>query len=338
MKQQQLEALVIATIDRARTGNPIEDDRIEFKREWPEPTKARQLAGFANRANGNYVIYLVGASESGEIFALDGTDTADWWASLSSKFDGVPPDLMHHINVPIGSRESVVALLFGTDRAPYVVTVDGGGSAEREVPMRDGTRTRSARRDELLRLLVPQASVPPALLLACRFTAQWNPERLVRESYPQESARPAWCSLYGVANVFLEHTARSGVMLPFHDMEASLETKHRSIPLSITLATNRPQDTPPNFGVHSRRDGVVATGPGQFQIRFNSRKLDSEEREFLEGIENWTVRMKFGVTGASRSVQIDEGLPRNRTFVDNTGASNIDVARWEIPTTRITDQ
>lgn len=330
MKQQQLETLVVATIERARAGNPIEDDRIEFKREWPDPTKARQLAGFANRANGNYVIYIVGASESGITFALDATDPADWWATLSSKFDGVSPDLIHHINVPTGARESVTALLFGTDRAPYVVNVEGGGSPEREVPMRDGTRTRSARRDELLRMLVPQASVPPALLLGCTFIAQWNPERLPSEAYPQQDTRPAWCSLSGIVRIFLEHTGASGVMLPIHDMEASLNTKDRAIPLSFSLSGQRHSQTPPDFGVHTRSDGVVATGPGQFQIGVSAKALGSEERDFLEGVETWTVRMKFGVTGASRPVQIDGALSRDRDFEPFQGSEQIQLAQWKL--------
>ncbi|WP_104136808.1 helix-turn-helix domain-containing protein [Cryobacterium sp. Y62] len=335
MKQQQLEALVIASIDRARAGNPIEDDRIEFKREWPDPTKARQLAGFANRANGNYVVYIVGASESGAVFALDATDPADWWAKLSSKFDGVAPDLMHHINVPTGAGESVAALLFGTDRAPYVVNAGGGGSPEREVPMRDGTRTRSARRDELLRMLVPQSSVPPALLLGSSFTAEWYPEASAREEFPNQDARPAFCSLSGTALIFLEHTAASGVMLPFHAMEASLETRDRAIPLKVRLSPQKQGESPPDFGVHARRDGVIATGPGQFPIGLSANDLGSEERDFLEGVENWTVRMKFGVIGAPRSVQVDGALSRDREFVPFQGAMQVQLARWKLSPIRI---
>lgn len=330
MKQQQLEALVIAAIDRARAGNPIEDDRIEFKQEWPDPTKARQLAGFANRANGNFVIYIVGASESGTVFALDGTDPADWWATLSSKFGGVAPDLLHHINVPTGAGESVAALLFGTDRAPYVVNVEGGGSPEREVPMRDGTRTRSARRDELLRMLVPQSSVPPALLLASNFTAEWYPEHLASEGFPNRPAGAARCSLWGDALIFLEHTATSGIMLPFHEMKATLETSDRVIQLGVSLTPPRQGEAPPDFGVHTRREGVVATGPGQFQIRLSAKELVSEDRDFLEGVDNWTVRLGFGVTGAPRSVQIDGALSRDIGFVPFLSTVQVQLARWKM--------
>jgi hypothetical protein len=55
---------------------------------------------------------------------------------------------------------SVLALHFTNDRAPYVVQSTMQGDDRLEVPWRDGTRTRSASRDELLRVLVPQVSRP----------------------------------------------------------------------------------------------------------------------------------------------------------------------------------
>jgi hypothetical protein len=318
MRQQQLESLVLSVIDRARTGQPIEDDRFEFKQEWPDPSRARQLAGLANRANGDYVIYILGADESGTIFALDAVDPADWWAQVSSKFDGVAPELVNHLNVPIGENESVTALHFATDRAPYVIKVGSGGSPEREVPIRDGTRTRSARRDELLRMLGPQAVVPSAVLLDSGLDANWHLGQRGGEGT---------CYLSGSASIFLEHTANSGVMLPMHDMGGTLETSDRVIPISISLWLGQKGEVPPSFGVDVRHDGVVATGPGLFDCRF-SAGFDAKERDFLKGVDEWKLRLKFGVTGSTKMVQVEGLLVRAENYTPFIGEVQVQLARW----------
>ncbi len=165
MTRQQLEAAVLAAVDQLRMHHQQEDDRIEFKREWPGPEKARQLAGAANRASGSYLIYVIGVDErSGDVVPALGVDPADWWAQMEARFGQVAPELLMHLTVYLGDGSAVTALLFSTERAPYLVKT-AGGSPELEIPIRDGTRTRSARRDEVLRLLVPAVSFPPAVLL-----------------------------------------------------------------------------------------------------------------------------------------------------------------------------
>ena len=48
-----------------------------------------------------------------------------------------------------------MALLFETDRAPFVVRYPSDGQGSHEVPWRDGTGVRTARRSDLLSILVP---------------------------------------------------------------------------------------------------------------------------------------------------------------------------------------
>ena len=62
------------------------------------------------------------------------------------------------------------ALLFETARRPFVVKnlthgTPGGGSVSLEVPWREGTRVRSARREDLIRLLAPTVHLPTFELL-----------------------------------------------------------------------------------------------------------------------------------------------------------------------------
>lgn len=63
------------------------------------------------------------------------------------------------------AQTPVLALAFETDEAPYVVKASEG-LVDLEVPWRDGTTTQSAKRSELLRILMPSALAPDAELLA----------------------------------------------------------------------------------------------------------------------------------------------------------------------------
>ncbi|MCU1576595.1 MAG: hypothetical protein JWP70_1299 [Leifsonia sp.] len=287
------------SIDRIRSGNNIEDDRIELKRNWPEPsTKARQLAGAANKSNGDELIYIIGVDEkTGEVHAHHDTDPATWWAQMSSRFDEVGPDLIHHINVPLGSGESVAALLFSTDRAPYLVKVEGGNT-EREIPFRDGTRTRSARRAELLRLLMPQAAVPPAMLLSAWVHADWYAAT--------NQPRPASIEFSGSATIFLEHISSTSILLPVHESSAVLSSAEFNLEMEMRfLDPMKDSPPPPIFGVHSRFDGVVATGPGTFSCRFSASLPEYRREELQRNEAPWRLSLSFGVAGSSRQVQMD---------------------------------
>jgi hypothetical protein len=119
MRASQLEAVVLAAVDALRAGRRSEDDRIEFKRTWPGADKARQLAGAANQASGEYVIHVIGIDErDGTVHATTDVDPATWWGQIGSSFDEVAPELVRHLNVQIAEREHVAALLFRTDRPP----------------------------------------------------------------------------------------------------------------------------------------------------------------------------------------------------------------------------
>ena len=63
---------------------------------------------------------------------------------------------MTDLLIPVNGN-TIVALLFETDRAPFVVKAQNGYL---EVPWREGTRTNSARRSDLVRLLAPVVRLP----------------------------------------------------------------------------------------------------------------------------------------------------------------------------------
>src|SRR6266850_4294586 len=164
MRLSELEAQVISITDRVLAGKPHEDARVELKAEWPEPDKAaRQLAGQANSAGGEPILWLIGLDERAGIQQLLRTNLATWYPQVSAEFNGIAPGVQDLV-VPT-QKGPIVALLFDASRIPYVVRnlVHGqlsGGPGAFEVPWREGTAVRTATRADLIRLLMPLQSLP----------------------------------------------------------------------------------------------------------------------------------------------------------------------------------
>ena len=158
MKNSQIERWALEIIDRVEARQPIEDSRVELKAKWPdEPTKAaRRIAGHANAARGEHILWLIGVDEEKGVLGADYLEMTEWVTGISKQFDG-PVPRCHDLNVSAGNRQTVVALLFETDCAPYVVVNPAFGSVKGEavqfeVPWREGTKTRSASRADLIRI------------------------------------------------------------------------------------------------------------------------------------------------------------------------------------------
>lgn len=176
-RKQRLEARVVAVVNRVLAGGRAEDDLVECKSALIAPEKAaRRIAGQANAARGETFIWIVGLDEdSHKLTPLPSEDPADWWAKVEARFsDQISPDAMW-LNVPVSDSESVLALEFETDRAPYVVTTNGAGGVDREVPWRTATSVRTAKRHELLSILAPAVHVPTIELVNPKVVATFHP-------------------------------------------------------------------------------------------------------------------------------------------------------------------
>lgn len=163
MNPLALEAWTLRVVDSALRGANAEDARVELKRDWPKPMQAaRILAGHANASRGTPILWVIGVDEQDGVKGADFQELSNWYAAVCSCFDGIAPSLQE-LSVAVSDR-NVVAMLFETDRAPFVIKnpvfgSQGGGSVEREVPWREGTRTLTARREDLIRLLAPLRKV-----------------------------------------------------------------------------------------------------------------------------------------------------------------------------------
>jgi hypothetical protein len=172
MRKHEVEAWALDVIDRVINGQQVEDSRVELKATWIDARKAaRRIAGHANASRGEPALWLIGVDEVGAVPGVAESDFADWYARVSACFDDIAPHVtelaIRHGNV------TVMALLFDTDRAPFVVKCEGGG-IHREVPYRHGTRCDAATRQQLLRVLSSPDERRDMELVSCLLIA--NPQ------------------------------------------------------------------------------------------------------------------------------------------------------------------
>ncbi|HKB68673.1 MAG TPA: hypothetical protein VKC61_22620 [Pyrinomonadaceae bacterium] len=152
MKIPEIKSWALDIVGRIKSREPTEDSRVECKASWLDVKNvSRQLAGHANAASGEPVLWLIGVDEKGGVVAgASHNELANWYPQLVKEFDGVAPCLVADLNIAVEDK-TIVALLFETTNAPFVVKVPN--SDRLEIPWREGTRTRSAKRAEVLRIL-----------------------------------------------------------------------------------------------------------------------------------------------------------------------------------------
>ncbi|HOX37018.1 MAG TPA: hypothetical protein PL033_03430 [Candidatus Brocadiia bacterium] len=166
MRRPQIEHWALQIVEHVEKGNNVEDDLVEVKSKWPDDhhKTARQLAGHANAARGEPILFMVGLDEGNhKVTGADKEELANWWQQVSKHFKCAPPPMQTY-NVPSGSAQ-IVVLYFETDAAPFVVATKNGGQVESEVPWREGNSTRTATRSDLLKILVPTIKIPEVELL-----------------------------------------------------------------------------------------------------------------------------------------------------------------------------
>lgn len=290
MRRVDLEVAVQRAVEDMRAGRMREDDRIEVKSDWPDTSKARQLAGAANALRGEPLIYIIGCREDGSLSVPSPQDAESWHSAMRAAFDSPPPNLALHATVAVGDQpgESVVALLFDTDQFPYVMSVRG--QDRREVPIRVATGTESANRTQLLRILAPSVTSPRCEILDAEVRASvvdyasYGGTPLV----PARQARTE-LSMSLQFSAFIEYVGGSAATIPEHSIRARISVPGRE-PWVCRPEVWRPFLGPgvaprpaPRFGVHVGDGFVVATGPGMFSAQASwSMSTDAVARDELD--------------------------------------------------------
>lgn len=289
------------------TGKGAEDSRVEFKSRWPETDKVhRQLAGHANSARGEGIVWVIGINEKQRTYTNpEPPDLAAWWSQVSAKFDDKYPELTD-LTVSLGDGNYVTALAFATDQAPYVIKSHNSGNAELEVPWRDGTRTRSAKRLELIRILTPATKVPETYPAYCEIhgTHGFNMEG-------------EFSGLNGTLEFFMDQNINESTFLPWRTMSLDLtldfeDGSRRNIPLSLPRYAQSPRPPVEGEGVTLRSDGAMARGPAVLNMSFYLTDQAAGLVNFGQ-VSAGSLNASLGVIGASRNIRFS--VPLEASFV-----------------------
>lgn len=267
-------------IERVERGSTIEDSRVELKRDWPDGDSnktARRIAGHCNANTGERVLWLIGVDEKSGVTGASFADLSRWWPMIESQFDEQAPSVR---DVVVSAAEgTVVALVFETDRAPFVVRnaahgQQGGGPVSLEVPWRATTSVRSARRSELLRMLLATSALPSLTLRNAKADLWGRGEEANMEA-----------TLTVVVTVYAAIPFGSAVVLPDHQTSGrfSLEKMGIGNDLQVELAAKSLPDSPvmrvrgririepsndsPLHTVHQGDQQIVLQGPGFFRFQ-----------------------------------------------------------------------
>jgi hypothetical protein len=305
MRAIDLEAKVITAVDRIRDGQLVENDLIECKRSWPQENKARQLAGSLNRAGGDPVVYIIGIDDkTGGVHDVSDTDVLDWWNQIVGKFDHTPPEMIRHVDVQVSEGEHVVGVAIASDRAPYVVKT-GNPSPSLEVPMREGTGTRSARRDELLRLLIPTVRLPEVVVLDAN----------LRGEFYTQGGKSGTQSLscMGQLRVYVEHNGNGLVTLPAHGMRGRVTIHEEVFDLSIEPPVEHvsiPTGTK-SIGMQRPSDGVSLTRPGSVPLQLSMKGLSPDDKVLLIAAKTMEIEVVLEVLHSVRPLKVAATLSRD---------------------------
>lgn len=290
MTPSQIEAQAIRAIDALRRGTNTEDARVEFKRQWPidcddsdhgYADAARRIAAHANAARGEPILWIIGVDEStGEISSTGDLEFKDWWDQIKKFFNGprpIPTDVVVYLD-----DGELTAISMETNQAPYVIRNPEFGSRkgvriEREVPWREGTAVRSATHVDLLKLLVPVATLPDVEAIGGNLISEGTYDPVtdsVSARKPGEAVD--WkldLTLYITPHdyqriVFPIHATRVAFVVDEKASEHRFTLSNRSTVQHIRMDTGRTHSMP----YQSTTEDYAVDGPGRIRIEGRCRE------------------------------------------------------------------
>jgi hypothetical protein len=282
-----------------------------MKAKWPEPSKvARQIAGHANAARGEHILWIIGLDEKSGVVGADNTELADWLPEVKKCFNGISPDVTD-LNVPVDDK-TVVAMVFSTDRAPFVVKNEafgksGSGPVELEVPWREGRSTRSARREDLVRILVPISRLPSVSLLS---GVVW----IVRDEWRIK------------LHLYIAPVDRERLVIPFHRCQLLITVADEEFIIDKNIEL-----CPPGYveldvfvsdsvTIEATNSEVIINGPGKLELHANQQKPIPKNVT----IQEITITVKMFIINIDNPLVIESGLVKMETDAKNKEV----IAEW----------
>lgn len=303
---RQLEARTIDIVDRVIANQPNEDDLVELKSEWPAGIyeAARQLAGHANAAHGERILWIIGVHDkSRRVTGADAQEMSQWYAQIKGHHDaGMAPELVTYLNVPYGEN-MLAAMLFDTQRAPYVVKNPEYGKQKGvfislEVPWRQGTAVRSARREDLLRMLAPMELLPGCKVLD-----------IARVNSLQHGRQ---LDFHLEFTLYLTPRSDRRVVIPIHDCEGEIRFANTVIQLSVdkmrsVASSFTKEDSSRRPLIFEEPNTLVFEGPGAFHVYATALRSTKDITDSHVGIV-----LTMLPAGSSVPIKITEVMTRSK--------------------------
>lgn len=266
-----------------RAAGKVEDAGLELKGSPPSAdTKAAQLAGAANAAGGESIVWVFGIADDGAFVDISGFEFDDWFARMPGQFDGPYPEptiawLEHE-------RNAILAVSFRTDHAPYVVK-RVADPRQRETPWREGAHTRTATRSELIRMLLPQARLPHIEILGGSVAFE-----------PQPGQSPDLVKdVVFAAELFVDPADANGFHLSKHRCELSVQLGEKTFVATagnVALQATDHERYPQTAAVRPTSAGLHIQGPGSFAL--NTTRIGQLPANVLNGLTEATVVIALG--------------------------------------------
>jgi hypothetical protein len=294
MRKTDIEYWAINVIERVENQQSVEDARVELKSDWIDPIKAaRRIAGHANAAHAEPILWLFGVDEKEGAKGIENIDLARWFDQIKSQFDGISPESTSII-VP-WKNISILAIIFETDRAPYVIKNPAGGSIQYEVPWRDSTSVRSANRSELLTILVPLQRIPLIEIITGKLIAR------------KQTNNIGWYWVLEL-HLYVASVLQNIIAIPFHHCSATLEMSNNIIqtsfnkislrPLSLhsgigsqIISTNTPRLQFDSLTINATSSELIIQGPGKF-ILYANNETEQLDREITDSVVDIHIKLQ----------------------------------------------
>jgi hypothetical protein len=212
---------------------------------------------------------------AGCVIGINQMELSNWYSKIESCFDELAPRMIP-LNITIDEK-IVMALLFETDRSPFVVKNPSGKSPDREVPWRENTATRTAKRSDLLRLLSPLEKIPEIEIIDINLSATIEGKDTYGNHISDELSLN--CDLY----IYPKNQER--VIIPFHKCKVIFEISSTQIMESRWLSL-RPasgngyayRNVPGSLTIESTVNELIVNGAGQFFLEATSARPNLPEQ------------------------------------------------------------
>ena len=299
----QIESWARTVIERLLSGGHVEDARVELKANWPSEARdaARRIAGQANAARGEPILYLVGISEAEKkVVGAPQANLANWWPQVSKHFDSFAPPMRDHA-FAYEAGKTVVALQLETDGAPFVVTTGIAGAVTHEVPWRHATGIRSATRADLFSLLTPVARLPDVEFLSADI--RLRPEAI-------GAGVRGWDAR---VRLYVAPRTSEQVTIPYHRCKLLVRFSEASVWVEANQSFRI-------VGAPQGGNQTVVHEPRQIEVQATG---EIEAKYPLSTTPTCGVSVRLGVVGAAHAITMDYTVPP----IENTNSQE---RQWKL--------